>query len=74
MGGSEGLQRYVLNKMAAINKFTQFFSKQSVRRTDPNIWRKEDSVPNTRRPVNYFLFTDALNKKMHERSIQLGSI
>jgi hypothetical protein len=74
MGGSEGLQRYLLNKMAAIIKFTQSFCKQGVRRTDPNIWRKENFVPNTHRPVNYFLFTDALNKKMHERSIQLGSI
>jgi hypothetical protein len=65
MGGSEGLQWYVLNKMAAINKITQSFSKQGVRRTDPNIWRKEHSVPNTRRPVDCFLLTDALNKKMH---------
>jgi hypothetical protein len=74
VGCSEGLQSDLLKKTTAVDKFTKSFDEQGVRRTDPNIWRKEHSVPNTRGPINYFLLEDALNKKMHERSIQLGSI
>jgi hypothetical protein len=49
--------------MTAVTKFTKSFDEQGVRRTDPKIWRKEHSVPNTHGPINYFLLADALNKK-----------